>query len=262
MTKEWLLNPETQIMKADQHIEKIVAIVTKVTIVSQTVIKNNAMMNTKNIKIKAQELPNNHLYNNSVVNPVIRKKIKMKIKLSTIPEIMTATNRTKTIVPITRIDIVVIAETTHKIIIDQILDEDITIDLQAHTHLDPDMTIIIKEELHLDLHIDHHTETIPIIDTIPDQDIDLVLNHKEIPLNDTIIHIDLHQDQKFIDQDLEHPHKTDNKNRINKVDARPTNDKDSTKFEILTCQITESANTITPYSWFYLKKSTTFYLQN
>ena len=78
------------------------------------------------------------------------------------------------------------------------------------------MTIIIKEKLHLDLHIDHHTETIPIIDTIPNQDVDLVLNHKEIPLNDTIIHIDLHQDQEIKDQDLEHPHKTDNKTEYTK----------------------------------------------
>ena len=49
--------------------------------------------------------------------------------MSTIPEIMTATNMTKTIIPITRIDIVVIAETTHKIIIVLILDNYITIDL-------------------------------------------------------------------------------------------------------------------------------------
>ena len=155
------------------------------------------MMNIKNIKFKDQELPNNHLYNTSVVNPVIRKKIEMKIKMSTLPEIMTATNMTKTIIPITRIDIVVTAETTHKIIIDLLLDKDITIDLQVHTHLD--------------LHTDHHTETIPNIDTIRDQDKDLVLNHKETPLNDTIIHLDLHQDQEIIDPDLEHPHKTDNK---------------------------------------------------
>ena len=37
----------------------------------------------------------------------------------------------------------------------------------------------------------------------------------------------------------------------NEVDVKSTNDKDSTKFEIHTCQITEIANTITPYSWFY-----------
>ena len=73
------------------------------------------------------------------------------------------------------------------------------------------MTIIIKEELHLDLHIDHHTETIPIIDAILDQDIDLVLDHKETPSDDTIIRTDPLQDQETIDQDLEHLHKIDNK---------------------------------------------------
>ena len=40
-------------------------------------------------------------------------------------------------------------------------------------------------------------------------------------------------------------------NRINQVDVKSTNDKDSTKFVIHTCQITGIANTITPYSWFY-----------
>ena len=44
------------------------------------------------------------------------------------------------------------------------------------------MTILIKEELHPDLYIDHHPETTPIIDIIPDQDIDLVLNHKVLVL--------------------------------------------------------------------------------
>ena len=73
------------------------------------------------------------------------------------------------------------------------------------------MTIYIKEELHPDLHIDHQIETTPIIDIIHDQDIDLVLNHKETALDDTITHIDLHLDQEITDQDLEHPHKTDNK---------------------------------------------------
>ena len=39
--------------------------------------------------------------------------------------------------------------------------------------------------------------------------------------------------------------------RIYQVDVKSTNDKDSTNFEIHTCQITEIANVITPYSWFY-----------
>ena len=47
------------------------------------------------------------------------------------------------------------------------------------------------------------------------------------------------------------PSQNRQQNRINQVDVKPTNDKDSTKFEIHTCQITEIANTITSYSWFY-----------
>ena len=57
-------------------------------------------------------------------------------------------------------------------------------------------------------------------------------------------------------------------NRINQVNVKFTNDKDSTKFGVHTCQITEIANTITPFSWFYplyihgFEKKTTYYLQN
>ena len=102
-------------------------------------------------------------------------------------------------------DIEATVEIVHKTIIDLILDKDITIDLQVHTHLDPDMTIIIKKELHLDLHLVLHIATTLIIDTI-----DLVLNHKETPLDNIIIRIDLHPNQEITDQDLEHPHKTDN----------------------------------------------------
>ena len=72
------------------------------------------------------------------------------------------------------------------------------------------MTIIIKKELHLDLHIDLLIETTLIIGTVLNQNIDLVLNHKDTPLDDTGIHTDLHPDQEIIDQDLEHLHKTDN----------------------------------------------------
>ena len=73
------------------------------------------------------------------------------------------------------------------------------------------MTNFINEELHLDLHIDLPIETILIIDTILDQDIDLFLNHKETLLDDTIMHTDLHTGQEIIDQDLEHLPKPDNK---------------------------------------------------
>ena len=47
------------------------------------------------------------------------------------------------------------------------------------------------------------------------------------------------------------PSRNIQQNRINQVDVKSTKDNDSTKFEIHTCQITEIANTITPYSWFY-----------
>ena len=73
------------------------------------------------------------------------------------------------------------------------------------------MIIIIKEGLHLDFHIDLHIEIPQITGITLAQDTDLVLNHKETPSNDIIIHIDLHQDLEILDQDLEHPQETDNK---------------------------------------------------
>ena len=189
----------------------------KTIMVIQIVIKNNVMKNIKFIKVRDQELLNNPLYNISVVNPVIHKRIKMKIKLivlletTTVIDIIKITTLTITTDIEITIDIEAIVEIIHKVIIDLILDKDITIDLQVHTHLDPDMTTIIKEELQPDLHIDHHTEITPIIDIIHDQDIDLVLKRKETPLDDTITNIDLHLDQEITDQDLEHPDKRDNK---------------------------------------------------
>ena len=73
------------------------------------------------------------------------------------------------------------------------------------------MIIINKQEFHPDFNTDHHPETTPIIEIIPDQDIDLALNHKETPLDDTITHMDLLLDQEITDLDLEQPHKKDNK---------------------------------------------------
>ena len=181
------------------------------------VIKNNAMKNIKDIKIRDQELLNNLLYNISGVNLVIHKKIKMKTKMNILLKTMIVQDLTRTTTPITTIDIEittdikVIVEIIHKIITELTLDKGITIDLQVLTHLDPDMIIITKEEIHLDLHIDLAIETTLILDTILDQDIDLVLNHKETLLDDTIIHTDLHPDQEIIDQDLKHLHKIDNK---------------------------------------------------
>ena len=185
--------------------------------VFQSVIKNNVMKNIKDIKIRDQELLNNPLYNTSVVNPVIHKKIERKIKINfllkttTVIDIVKVTTASLTTDIEITTDIEATVEIIHKIIIDLILDKDFTIDLQVHTHLDPGMTTTTKEELHPDLQIDHHTETTPIIDIVHDQDKDLVLNHKETLLDDIITHIDLHLDQEITDHDLEHLHKTDNK---------------------------------------------------
>ena len=178
-------------------------------------IKNNVMKNTKNIEIRDQELPNNRSYNISVVNPVILKITELKIKLIILLKIMTVVDIAKT-TPTIMIDIEkminteVTVEIIHKTTIDLILDKDTTIDPKIHTHPDLDLTTIIKEELHPDFHIDHHTETTIITDIILEQDIDLVLNHKETPLEDIVIHIDLHPNHEITDHDLEHLHRTDN----------------------------------------------------
>ena len=74
------------------------------------------------------------------------------------------------------IDTEVTVEIIHKTTIDLILDKDTTIDPKVHTHLDLDMTTIIKEELPPDPHIDHHTETTLITDIILDQDINLIFS--------------------------------------------------------------------------------------
>ena len=99
--------------------------------VFQIVIKNNVMKNIKNIKIRDQELLNNPLYNTSVVNPVILKKIKMKIKMIFPTETITVIDIIKTTILIITtdieitIDIEATVEIIHKKIIDQILDKDI-----------------------------------------------------------------------------------------------------------------------------------------
>ena len=168
-------------------------------------------MNTKNTKTKDHELFNNLLYNIFAVNLIIHKKNEMTIQILT-PQIMIVTNIIKITIMIDTeimIDIVAIVENIRKTTTNLILDKDITIDLEAH--IDLELIIIIKEELHLDLHIDLHIEIIQITGITLAQDTDLVLNHKETPLNDIIIHIDLHQDLKILDHDLEHPHETDNK---------------------------------------------------
>ena len=169
------------------------------------------MMNTKNTITKDHELLNNSLYNVFAVNLITHKKLEKTIQILT-PQITIVTNIIKITITIgteIMIDIIAIVENIRKTTVDQILDKDITTDLEVH--IDLDLIIIIKEELHLDLHIDLHTEITQITDITLAQDTDLVLNHKETPLNDVIIHIDLHQDLEILDHDLEHPHETDNK---------------------------------------------------
>ena len=169
------------------------------------------MMNTKNTITKDHELLNNLLYNIFAVNLIIHKKIVMIIQILT-PQKMIVANILKITIMIDTeimIDIVAIVEKIRKTTIDQILDKDITIDLEAH--IDLDLIIIIKEELHLDLHIDLHKEITQITGITLAQDTDLVLNHKETPLNVINIHIDLHQVLEILDHDLENPQKTDNK---------------------------------------------------
>ena len=168
-------------------------------------------MNTKNTITKDHELFNNLLYNIFAVNLITHKKLELTIQILT-PQITIVTNIIKITITIgteIKIDIVAKVENICKTTIDQILDKDNTVDLEVQ--IDLDLIIIIKEELHLDLHIDLHTEITQITDIILAQDTDLVLNHKETPLNDIIIHIDLHQDLEILDHDLEHPHETDNK---------------------------------------------------
>ena len=59
---------------------KKVLIVIKTIMVFQIVNKNNAMKSIEDITIRDQELLNNTLYNTSVINPVIHKKIEMELK--------------------------------------------------------------------------------------------------------------------------------------------------------------------------------------
>ena len=98
-----------------------------------------------------QELLNIPLYYTSVGNPVIHKKIEKEIKMiilletTTVIDIIKIITLTLTTDIETTIDIEATVEIIHKVIIDLTLDKDITIDLKAHTHLDPDMTIIIKK---------------------------------------------------------------------------------------------------------------------
>ena len=68
----------------------------------------------------------------------------------------------------------------------KILEVDTRIVHLDHSNLDPDL-IIITKYTNPELHIDHHTETIPAIDTTQDQDVDHDRTHQETPSDDKII---------------------------------------------------------------------------
>ena len=113
------------------------------------------------------------------------------------------------------------------------------------------MATIIKEVFHPDLHIDHHTETTPVIDTIHDKD-----RSRSQSQGNSFRRYNYPYRSPSEPSDhrprFRTPTQNRQQNRINQVNVKSTNDKDSTKFEIPTCKITEIANTITPpYSWFY-----------
>ena len=226
------------------------------------------MMNIKNTITKDHELLNNPLYNIFAVNLITHKKLEMTIQILT-PQITIVTNIIKITITIgTEIMIVIVAivGNIRKTTMDQILDKDITIDLEVH--IDLDLIIIIKEELYPDLHIDHHTETPLITGLILDQDIDLVLNHKEITLDDIIIHIDLHPNQEITDHDLEHLHGIDNKMESIKQMLSPPMTKIvlNLKFiHVKELKLQIQFHLIVGfihYIYMLLKEKTTYYLQN
>ena len=109
------------------------------------------MKNIKDMKIREHEVLNNPLYNIFPVNLVTHKKIEMKTKIIILLELTIVIDliRTITLTTTTNIEITTDIEATveiiHKIFIDLTLDKDTTIDLQVHTHLDPDMSTITKK---------------------------------------------------------------------------------------------------------------------
>ena len=106
---------------------------------------------------------------------------------------------------------VVVGTIQKMIILDRTPEVDIQIVRKVRIILDPDMTIIIKADIKLDLPIDLHTKTIQAIGITSDQGIDLDLNPHEVPLNDTTVPIDLYPDQKIRDPNQENFHMIDNK---------------------------------------------------
>ena len=148
-----------------------------------------------------------------VVNTAVHKTFKMKTAMTILFEIVAFKDTVKTIILIAKtytlatMDVEVTIEIIHRPILDPNFEIDILIDLEVPTNLVLDITIIIKEEINLDPHKDHHIKTIQTIETKLHLVIDLLRNPKENPLDDKFILTDLHLDQEIIDLDQEHLHK-------------------------------------------------------
>ena len=206
------------------------------------------MTNTKEKKIKDQELLNNPLYSTFVVNPIIHKKMKTQILILLIMIVInTIKIITMTDTEIT-IDIAVTVEITLRIIIDLILDKDITIHLEVHINSIRKL-LQTKNSSRSPYRSPHR-------------------NNSDYRYNSRSRYRSRSQSQGNSFRRYNYPYRSPSRprnfrsrsrtpsqnrqqNRINQVDVKSTNDKDSSKFEIHTCQEIEIANTITPYSWFY-----------
>ena len=73
--------------------------------------QNNPMKNIKDIKIRDQVLLNNPLYNTFVVNPVIHKKIELKVKMIIFLKITIVIDPIKITTPTTMTDIEITTDT-------------------------------------------------------------------------------------------------------------------------------------------------------
>ena len=149
--------------------------------------QTNAMKNIKYIKIKDQELLSNPLYNTSVVNPVVHKKIEMKIKMIILLKITTVIGIIKATTPITMTDIEITTdteatvETIHKKNYRSNSRQRYYNRSQSPYPSRSRFDNYYQRKTHPDLHIEHHTKTTPTIKITLDQDIDLALNHMETP---------------------------------------------------------------------------------
>ena len=206
------------------------------------------MINIENTKTKDHKLLNNLLYNIFAVNLITHKKFEMTIQILT-PQITIVTNIIKITITIDTeimIDIVAIAEIIRKTTIDQILDKDITIDIEVHR---------------FDNYYQRRTPSRSPY-RYPYR------NNSNYRYNSRSRYRSRSQSQGNSFKQYNYPYRSPSRprdfrsrsrtpsrnrqqNRINQVDVKSTKDNDSTKFEIHTCQTTEIANTITPYSWFY-----------